>query len=299
MRTALKIFIIALVINCPYAQNSTNSRHYDTLITTAQDKLNILYPSVLLFNSPARKDPDNLDVQLFRSINNSRSNWKDAVLPIVDRSGPPMSLFMPLSAFIYGRASKNHYDENTGYLLGIAEGLNLFTTFGLKYTINRKRPYAALENVYHKEIDRTDPYSFPSGHTSITFTMSILYNLRYPGYPQIYVPMYIYSLIVAYCRPYFGMHYPSDLLGGAIVGAGSAALIFSLRSQLLKFKNNILSENKEDTGSIYGKNGYIFLGSCVISGIIGHFVLQSDKVKLSILPDENIEKMKFNLRVRF
>ena len=302
VKTILKIFVIVLTIQSSSAQDSTNFKQYDTFKTFdilkhkevysfAADKLPLV---------KSNKDHDNLDVNLFRSINKNRSKFKDAVLPIVDRSGPPMGLVYPITSIVYGRSSKNYYDENSGYLLGIAEGLNFCLTFGTKYIVKRKRPYAGLKNVYHKEIQRTDPYSFPSGHTSIPFTIAALYNMRYPKYPQIYVPMYVYSLIVAYGRPYFGMHYPSDLLGGMVVGAGSAAIIFSLRSNLFKFKNNILNENKEDAGSINGYNAVIFGGALVVSGIIGQFVLHSSKINLSVLPyGKNSEVMNLNLKLSF
>lgn len=293
----VKIFILASFIRFAEAQDTISSMHN---IASPDGKYRIaVYGTDSTIGKP-KSDPDNLDVRLFRSINRSRTDFKDRVLPITDRSGPPMGFVLPISAFVYGRASKNYYDENTGFLLGLTEGLNLFTTFGLKFAVNRKRPYAALGSVYYQQVDKTDPYSFPSGHTSITFAIAVLYNLRYPKYPQVYVPMYLYSIVVAYGRPYFGMHYPSDLLGGAVIGAGSAILIFSLRDHLLKFKNNILSENKEDAGSISGNNAIIFGSALVVSGLIGEFVLHASKVNLSFSPYyPNHAPLNLNLTLNF
>jgi hypothetical protein len=209
-----------------------------------------------------------------------------------------MAFVMPITEISYGRLSKHTYDENSGYLLGISEGLNLLLTFGTKFMVKRKRPYAALENVYHRENVGTDPYSFPSGHTSITFTIAALFNLRYPKYPQVYVPMYLYSLIVAYGRPYFGMHYPTDLLGGAVIGTGSSILIFSLRNHLFRLKNKILSESKDDTGSINGNNIILFGCAFIISNLIGQLIAEkNDKINMSYMPDGTGGR--FNIRVKF
>jgi membrane-associated phospholipid phosphatase len=247
------------------------------------------------------KDPNNYDVKLFRSINKNRSKFKDAVIPIFDKSAPPITLIMPISTMFYSRFKKNYYDENTGYLLGGSEFFNLLLTFGIKSIVQRPRPFTALNNVYSKNTKNTDPYSFPSGHTSISFTMAVMLNLRYPGYPEVYVPVYFYSLIVAYGRPYLGMHYPSDLLGGALIGAGSSALIFSLRSELFKLKNKVLSEDKPDEGSINGKMIYIFGGAFAASSLLGQLLFKdNDKIQLSVLPyGKRNEMMSVNFNIRF
>jgi len=308
--------IILLVLNIYYAnaQDTVYFIQYDTIKTSAEDsqkntdkdsriiKLNKnLDEIVLRAKNNFKKDPDNFDVKLFRSINNSRSKFKDGIIPIFDKSAPPMTLFMPLTLMVYSRFKKNYYDENTGYLMGGSEFLNLLLTFGLKSYFHRPRPYAELDNVHCKKYDITDPYSFPSGHTSISFTLAVMFNLRYPKFPQVYIPVYLYSLIVAYGRPYLGMHYPSDLFCGALIGAGSAALVYSLRKPLFKIKNEILSEDKPDEGSIDGKTIYIFGGAFVASAILGQFLFNDNqKIQLSVSPyGKANEIMTMNLNVRF
>ena len=286
------LLLIYFIINLSFSQDTINFKQYDSLKTSAEDK----HKSII-----NKKDPDNFDVRMFRSINRKRSSFKDAVLPYFDRSAPPLAFIMPMSTLIYGRLSKNHYDENTGYLLGISEGLNLFLTFGTKYIVKRNRPYASLDKVYCKDNIGTDPYSFPSGHTSIAFSIAAMFNLRYPKYPQVYVPMYLYGIIVAYGRPYFGMHYPSDLLGGALIGAGSSILVYSLRSTLFKMKNKILSEEIEDAVSINGNTIAIFGGAFVASSLLGQVLFDdNNKVRLNISPyGSNNEMINFNINVRF
>jgi hypothetical protein len=126
-------------------------------------------------------------------------------------------------------------------------------------------------------------------------------NLRYPDYPQVYAPAYFYSLIVAYGRPYLGMHYPGDLLGGAFVGAGSALLVYSLRKPLFKMKNKILSEDKPDEGSINGKNIIILGSALTASAILGQFLFNdNEKIQLTVSPyGRTNEIMSLNFNVRF
>ena len=224
-------------------------------------------------------DPDNLDCRIFRSINNSRSPLKTKVLNTFDNSMLPVAVMLSPSLFIYGRVRQKTYDENTAYLAFTSELTNFAVTFGLKTFIKRRRPLQALENVQGKQMPVLDIYSFPSGHASTTFSLATMFALRYPKYPQVYAPMYLWALIVGYGRPYFGMHYPSDVLAGALIGSGSSILIYSLRKELFSIKNNLLNESKNDDGSINGGVLTFFAGAFAISAIFDNFIFKEDPGK--------------------
>lgn len=227
-----------------------------------------------------KKDPDNLDVKLFRTINNNRSKLLDNLLPITDKTVFPIAIALPLGMIAYGEIGKKYYDGNTGVLLALSLVLSEGTTFGLKYIVKRKRPYMSLDNVYKRDISLSDPYSFPSGHTNTAFTITTMFMLRYVKYPYIYVPMYAWSLIVAYGRSYFGMHYPADLLGGAIIGTLSSALIYSLRSEIIKAKNNLFNEpGKPDKNTKF--IGY-FIGAALITSILNENIFHSGNVNIDL-----------------
>jgi membrane-associated phospholipid phosphatase len=189
--------------------------------------------NVSIYEYNKYNDTLNADVKLFRKINNSRSKFKDSFFNIFDRSMLPMMIILPAFTFTYGRSAEKTFDENTGYLLGVSVVTNLVVTASLKYTIKRKRPRNILNNVYTRN-EHSDKYSFPSGHSSSSFAQAGMFLLRYPDYPQVYLPMYGWAIAIAYARPYFGMHYPSDLLAGALIGTGSSLLIYSLRSERVK-----------------------------------------------------------------
>ena len=228
-KTTIILFFLPIVI---YSQDTINFKMYDSLKTKTEDSGN----RIINYYTISRPDPDNFDVRLFRKINNSRSPLKTKILNTTDNSMLPVSILVPPALMVYGRVRQKTYDENTGFLLFTSEVTSVALTFGTKILVNRQRPLNALNNVHSKGSPILDVYSFPSGHTSSSFALATMFTLRYPKYPQVYAPMFIWSLMVAYGRPYFGMHYPSDLLAGAIIGSGSSILIYSLRKELFKFK---------------------------------------------------------------
>lgn len=301
----LFLFVISLTL---HSQDTINFKLFDSLKTKSEDshkninsynsldsianktsdtprtytikefeKLQKKYPKddIILINN----DPDNLDCRIFRSINNSRSPFKTKFLNTFDNSMLPVAVMLPPSLFIYGRVRQKTYDENTAYLAFTSELTNFAVTFGLKTFIKRRRPLQALENVHAKQMPVLDIYSFPSGHASTTFSLATTFALRYPKYPQVYAPMYLWALIVSYGRPYFGMHYPSDVLAGALIGSGSSILIYSLRKELFSFKNNVLNENKNDDGSINGGVLTFFAGAFAVSAIFDNFIFKEDPGK--------------------
>jgi undecaprenyl-diphosphatase len=257
--------LFLLLWNASYSQEKINFKLYDSLKTSSEDHHK---------TSKLKKDPDNWDVRLFRTINNNRSPFKERFFDTFDRSMLPVSILLPVSQFVYSRAYDKTYDENTAYLLLGAEITNGLLTFGTKLFVKRERPLNALAHCYCKGKPTLDVYSFPSGHSSTSFAIATMYTLRYPKYPQVYIPMYAWAAIVAYGRPYFGMHYPTDLIAGALYGAGSSLLIYSLRAELFKFKNSVLNEDKNDDGSIQAGTVSFFVGSFIASSVFNNFIFK-------------------------
>lgn len=104
--------------------------------------------------------------------------------------------------------------------IGVSLGLATALTYGLKYSINRTRPYDAYPALIDASYRETSP-SFPSGNTSISFAMATSLILTYPKW-YVAVPGFLWAGSVGYSRMNLGVHYPSDVLAGALLGAGSA-----------------------------------------------------------------------------
>jgi membrane-associated phospholipid phosphatase len=244
---------------------------------------------------PPRPDPDNIDAKIFRAINNSQCGFLNTAIPVFDKSILFTSTLVPVTLFAVSKAKDNYYDENSSVLLVLSEGLSAGVTFGMKNLFRRDRPYTLLSNVhYNKNNFLTDRYSFPSGHTSMSFAMATSLTLRYPDKPILITGLYLYSTVVSLGRIYLGVHYPSDVLAGMLIGSGSAAVIYSFRKEIIKGKNNLFNEKgREDVNSKMVTSSVIltsFIATDILNFVVGKFnykILNSNNIKFDLRGYEN------------
>ena len=71
-------------------------------------------------------------------------------------------------------------------------------------------------------IARPTSYSFPSGHTSSSFAAALILTLRHKKVGWL---AYIPAVLIAFSRLYLYVHFPSDVLGGAVLGVGIGLLM--------------------------------------------------------------------------
>ncbi|KKQ72443.1 MAG: Phosphatidylglycerophosphatase B-like protein [Berkelbacteria bacterium GW2011_GWB1_38_5] len=102
--------------------------------------------------------------------------------------------------------------------------------------INRPRPFESVP-VQELFFHRPD-YSFPSDHASFLF--AIAFSLWFSGYKKIATIALIIAVIISVSRVAIGVHYPSDIIGGALIGFIIAWLIKVLDKPLDYFYNFVI-----------------------------------------------------------
>ncbi len=107
--------------------------------------------------------------------------------------------------------------------MAIAGALGLAIYKWLKHKTSRPRPYQVYA-VITAAAPALDRFSFPSGHTLHAVSFSLI---AVAGFPQLAPLLYPFALLVGLSRPVLGLHYPSDVLAGALIGAAVAQLVLA------------------------------------------------------------------------
>ena len=88
-------------------------------------------------------------------------------------------------------------------------------TQGLKALIDRDRPFTTYP--YIEKLSSGGDSSFPSGHTLEAFAVAAAISLLFSK-KKIIIPVYAWAILVAYSRMALGVHYPTDVLAGIVIG---------------------------------------------------------------------------------
>lgn len=166
-----------------------------------------------------------LDESLFRFVNHTLSNpLFDVVMPWLSGNGV-VTLLAIVAVIIFAWRGKSRAVlclVLMGLAIGVTDGLVCNT---LKHAIARARPCAVLENV-HLLVGCGANGSMPSSHAGNSFAAAMVAFLFYRRSARFMFPL---AAAVAFSRIANGVHYPSDVLVGAILGMGSGfAVVFAL-----------------------------------------------------------------------
>lgn len=172
-----------------------------------------------------------LNIDLFYLINNGCANPAfDVIMPHISDCGGFVTLLVicVLAILVLRHYKRQRYLEIAKMCL-YALVLSGLIAACLKLAYHSPRPFTVLENVRQPTIP-TEPNSFPSGHTSSTFSVVsvLVWTLR--ENKVVVCLLVLFAFLLAFSRIYVGVHYPFDVLVGAIVGVSSGAVVLKLKS---------------------------------------------------------------------
>lgn len=149
---------------------------------------------------------------ILRLISRRRSAW-DGMMKFVSSMGDGY-VWMIIIAVMYAFT-----DVSVSWL---AVGLTAFaielTCYKLiKQSTTRQRPYKVNTNILNLIVPQ-DEYSFPSGHTAAATVAAMLFSAAFP----VLIPLCaVMTVLIGLSRVYLGVHYPSDVLMGFVLGVFS------------------------------------------------------------------------------
>lgn len=178
-----------------------------------------------------------MDIDLLKDIHMRRDKGLDGTMKAVTDATYPMCMAIPLTQLVTGFATHDSVAIVNGVQAIAGYAVNGIITYALKYGVNRPSPVATYPYLQPYDVDPN--HSFPSGHTSFAFCAATSLAICYPRW-YVIAPSYFWAAAVGYSRLHLGEHYPSDVLAGAIVGAGSSWLAYQCNKWLHQRKKQRL-----------------------------------------------------------
>lgn len=152
------------------------------------------------------------DVQIFRFIFNRNGRiLLDRFFFLISKSADGYLYGVAaLLIFFVHPAAGNTFFTSAVFAFGLEVPLYIL----IKRWVKRKRPFDNLEGIRFL-IAPPDQFSFPSGHTAGAFVFAVLLGHLFPIFS---FPLLFWASLVGYSRIYVGVHYPTDILAGSILG---------------------------------------------------------------------------------
>jgi undecaprenyl-diphosphatase len=151
----------------------------------------------------------------------SRNRWIRRLFRLVSRLGDGVFWYAVMLGILLGQGSEGLLPCLHMALVGVC-GAVLYKW--LKQKTLRPRPYEVHQDIWLTGIP-LDRFSFPSGHTLHAVAFTTVALVYYPALTSLLVP---FAVMVGLSRVILGLHYPSDVLAGALIGLCLATISFAI-----------------------------------------------------------------------
>lgn len=169
------------------------------------------------------------DESLFLYLNAQRLDWLDPVMKTLTGT----YIWIPLYAFLVYLIFKSYGVTGfwyVGFIVLLILMADKFTSGFMKPYFERLRPChdPRWEGMINTYAGCGGKFGFASSHASTTFAVASYMFLIFRGKIQAMRWLFLWSALISYTRIYLGVHYPTDILVGALVGIASGLITFSL-----------------------------------------------------------------------
>lgn len=165
-----------------------------------------------------------LDKAVFEFVNHSLENRLfDILMPFItdlNRNTPALVVVGLALVFWFIKGGRNARLAILLLVPTIALSDQLSSSV-VKFILERPRPCHVLPDV-HLLVSCGSGYAFPSSHAVNSFAGALVISFFFPRTAWSW---FLYASVVAFSRVYVGVHYPADVIGGAVIGLGCGGFV--------------------------------------------------------------------------
>ena len=191
----------------------------------------------------------NWDINTLHRVNSWDGKFVRNYNKIISRSEPYVAVGVPVAMAVAAWIKHDKGLLKDAVYVGTSVAGAFVVTYGMKYLVDRERlfTFIVLSVVLTQLVvnglklttgvlrpDATNYFSFPSGHTATAFALATSLSVKYPKW-YVIAPSALWACSVGVSRMNEGVHYPSDVLAGAAIGAGCAVVNIYVNKWLNKW----------------------------------------------------------------
>jgi len=173
----------------------------------------------------------NINIEILRKINLERNPSLDAGFRKLTNSITYTDIGTPVILFTVAAIKHDSVAKRKAVYIGSSLLLSAAISGIIKKAVKEPRPFVTYPEI--QKLTKAGSDSFPSGHTTDAFSLATSLTLAYPKW-YVAVPAYTYASAIGYSRMHLGVHYPGDVLVGALIGSGTAFLTHKINYWLAK-----------------------------------------------------------------
>lgn len=181
------------------------------------------------------------DQALFHLINRlPHTPFFHTIALILSGVGLGVLLWVAIGILLFLREEKK--DHRFFIPIGFALGMSwLGGELLLKNIFMRARPFVDAMDGVIVVGGGASGYSFPSSHATTAFAMAVVFSFFEP---RLRYAFFILAVLVSFSRVYMGVHYPFDILAGAVIGWYIGVVSLRIGSYISPGKRSVLSKKK-------------------------------------------------------
>ncbi|HEY4063601.1 MAG TPA: phosphatase PAP2 family protein [Puia sp.] len=174
----------------------------------------------------AQSSLQRLDEHILEGLAAGRTDGQTRLWRSVSNANNYVNIAIPAGVLLDGIIGNDRQTRQNALYIATSTATTYLLNLFIKKLVKRPRPF--LTDLRLVPVYRPMEYSFPSGHTSSSFSAVTALSRAYPKW-YVIAPSFLWAASVGYSRMYLGVHYPTDVTAGAVLGVGTSFAMGWLR----------------------------------------------------------------------